>query len=95
MHNDLNPRPGLVLDVTPEKIERFSFDPCKILSLIISYGHMSHWITIGQILNAATALLVSSHVSNLVEGVSLACETLALKILDLWIEISRVSTSTI
>ncbi|KAJ0038168.1 hypothetical protein Pint_22332 [Pistacia integerrima] len=24
--------PGLVLDVTPEKIERFSFDPCKILS---------------------------------------------------------------
>ncbi|XP_031258762.1 anthranilate phosphoribosyltransferase, chloroplastic-like [Pistacia vera] len=122
--------PGLVLDVTPEKIERFSFDPlkfripwCTFANLLvynvkrgpildafvsflcllsspnecslflvvsrISYGHMSHWITIGQILNATTALLVSSHVSNLVEGVSLACETLALKILDLWIEISR------
>lgn len=30
MHN-LNSGPGLVLDVTPEKIEKFSFDPCKVL----------------------------------------------------------------
>lgn len=29
--NNLNTGPGLILDVTPEKIEKFSFDPCENL----------------------------------------------------------------
>ncbi|KAJ0094599.1 hypothetical protein Patl1_15465 [Pistacia atlantica] len=77
----------------------------KVLrDVLISYGHMYHWVNssyglqtdpwyIMKVLNAAAALLLSSHVNSLGERVSLACKTLllakALKTLDLWIQISK------
>ncbi|KAJ0043467.1 hypothetical protein Pint_17795 [Pistacia integerrima] len=90
--------PGLVLDVTPKK---FGIPRCTLASLLVYNVKVLRdvmsvadaFITIGQILNAAAALLVRSHVNNLAEGVSLACKTLlsgkALKTLDLWIHISK------
>ena len=31
-----NAGPGMILDVTPERIDKFSFDPCKNLSEFVS-----------------------------------------------------------
>ncbi|KAJ0043468.1 hypothetical protein Pint_17796 [Pistacia integerrima] len=65
---------------------------CSLFLVVsrISYGT---YITSGQILNAAAALLMSIHVNSLAEGVSLACSTVlsrkALTTLDLWIGISK------
>ncbi|KAJ6688192.1 ANTHRANILATE PHOSPHORIBOSYLTRANSFERASE CHLOROPLASTIC-LIKE ISOFORM X1 [Salix koriyanagi] len=78
--------PGVVYEVSPEKISKFSFDP-------LDFGIPRCAVADAIILNAAAALFVSGHTNSLAEGVDLARETQlsgkALAMLNTWIETSN------